>query len=394
MKSCIGAGPSLAPDIPNRMNHRQQQLDRPAAALPPRPTTPIFAPLSTPMHRRIQTLAVLSYLFSIPFFLSLLFIVVFWAVYHPIWQLAVATRTFLALYLVYYVLDFKRPFNGRSGSNKAFVRLLSPWFKRFRDYFPVRIVVSPEAEAALQALRTEPRPLMLGSHPHGIISVGIVTNLVLDPAWLHHRFPHVSLRLLTLNMNMIWPFWRDWLMALGFASVDRVSCEKILSQKGVRPGESRGLAIVVGGAKEALDASPGRMDLTLNSRNGFFRLALKHGALLFPALSFGENDMYDQLEVGLVKTLQRAWHRFFGFSTPFFFGRGVFNYRFGWLPRRVPITTVIGKPIDPGPARMNASSDDIQALRKRYIEALTELYEAHKDDYEVTPCPSGLRIVQ
>lgn len=360
----------------------------------PRPATPIFAPLNTPMHRRIQTLAVLSYLFSIPFFLSLMFITIFWAVFHPIWPFAIATRIFLAIYMVYYVWDFKRPFHGRSRANRAFVKFLSPWFKRFREYFPINIVVTKDAETAFNGLKNGPRPFMLGSHPHGIISVGIVTNLILDPEWIYKRFPHINISLLTLNMNMIWPFWRDWLIALGFASVDLVSCEKILSQKGASKDQSCGLAIVVGGAKEALDASPGRMDLTLNSRNGFFRLALKHGALLFPVISFGENDMYDQVEVGVVRSLQRAWHRFFGFSTPFFFGRGIFNYRFGWLPRRVPITTVIGKPIDPGPARAHVSAEDIQTLRQQYIDALTDLYESHKDQYEVTPCPSGLRIVQ
>lgn len=299
----------------------------------------------------------------------------------------------LLCYFIYYFIDFKRPFHGNVRPCKWFIRLLSPWFRSYREYFPVRIVLEPAAEDALDKLRGNPRPLLFGSHPHGIVSIGTVTNFVLNPEWLKTRFPHVDVRLLTLNMNMIWPFWRDWLMALGFSSVDRLSCENILSKSG-QNGESRGIAIVVGGAKEALDAAPGRMDLTLNSRNGFFRLALKHGALLFPVISFGENDIYDQIEFTPIRMIQRTWHKFFGFSTPFFFGRGVFNYKFGWLPRRIPITTVIGKPLDVGAALDgNVTDAEVKALREKYIAALTVLYETRKAEYELMPCPNGLRIL-
>lgn len=376
---------------PARMSRREASKGSKSKKGPLR--SPIFAPLNTPVHRRLQTLAVLTHLFSIPFFLSLLWVLGFVALYHPNSFLGKTIQIFMVIYFVYYVYDFKRPFRGNAKPSKWFVRFLSPWFKCYREYFPVRIVLEPAAEAALDKLKRNPRPLLFGSHPHGIVSIGTVTNFILDPEWLSERFPHVDVRLLTLNMNMIWPFWRDWLLALGFASVDRLSCENILSKSGEK-GESRGFTIVVGGAKEALDAAPGRMDLTLNSRNGFFRLALKHGALLFPVISFGENDIYDQMEFAPIRMIQRAWHKIFGFSTPFFFGRGVFNYKFGWLPRRVPITTVIGKPIDVGVSGNDSVTEtEVRELRDHYIVALTELYESNKTKYEVVSCPKGLRIL-
>lgn len=37
------------------------------------------------------------------------------------------------------------------------------------------------------------------------------------------------------------------------------------------------LILIVGGAEEALDAVPGKMELTLKNRKGFVKLALKHG---------------------------------------------------------------------------------------------------------------------
>jgi len=268
------------------------------------------------------------------------------------------------------------------------------WFKLYRAYYPVTGIVSEEAANAFSALAGSPRPFMIGSHPHGIVSVGSVTNLALDPGWLTDRFPHLNLRLLTLNMNMIWPFWREWLLGLGFASVDKVSCENILRKSG-KNGESNGLAIVLGGAREALDAAPGKMDLTLNCRNGFFKLALEHGALLFPTIVFGENDIYEQIDNVFVRALQQAWYRVFGFSTPFFFGRGIFNYRFGWLPRRIPITMVIGSPIDvQKTAPSEITGEEISKLRSLYIERLAQVYAEYREKYEVVRCAKGLRILQ
>lgn len=52
---------------------------------------------------------------------------------------------------------------------------------------------------------------------------------------------------------------------------------------------------VSGGAEEALDAHPGYHTLTLKSRRGFIREALKTGAHLVPVYSFGENEVFEQV---------------------------------------------------------------------------------------------------
>lgn len=58
----------------------------------------------------------------------------------------------------------------------------------------------------------------------------------------------------------------------------------------------KAVVLVVGGAEEALDAHPGYHILTLKSRKGFIREALKSGASLVPAYSFGENDVFEQVQ--------------------------------------------------------------------------------------------------
>ena len=54
-----------------------------------------------------------------------------------------------------------------------------------------------------------------------------------------------------------------------------------------------------GGAREALKAQPKSMNLTLNTRKGFIRLALRHGASVIPAISFGENDVFRTVSISL-----------------------------------------------------------------------------------------------
>ena len=49
----------------------------------------------------------------------------------------------------------------------------------------------------------------------------------------------------------------------------------------------RGITIVVGGARESLDAQPQSLRLVLKRRKGFVKLAIRTGADLVPVLAFG-----------------------------------------------------------------------------------------------------------
>lgn len=83
---------------------------------------------------------------------------------------------------------------------------------------------------------------------------------------------------------------------MGLASVSRESCENLLSKGGPNgEGMGRAITIVVGGARESLDAQPHSLRLVLKRRKGFVKLAIRTGADLVPVLAFGENDLYDQV---------------------------------------------------------------------------------------------------
>ena len=53
----------------------------------------------------------------------------------------------------------------------------------------------------------------------------------------------------------------------------------------------RGITIVVGGARESLDAQPHSLRLVLKRRKGFVKLAIRTGADLVPVLAFGGTSL-------------------------------------------------------------------------------------------------------
>ena len=116
---------------------------------------------------------------------------------------------------------------------------------------------------------------------------------------------------------------------MGLASVSRESCENILSHGGPNgEGMGRAITIVIGGARESLDAKPYTLRLVLKRRKGFVKLAIQNGADLVPTLAFGENDIYDQLDTNehpYVHRAQMLVKKFMGFTVPLFHARGTIS---------------------------------------------------------------------
>eukprot|EP01118_Nematostelium_gracile_P008991 TRINITY_DN3008_c0_g1_i3.p2 TRINITY_DN3008_c0_g1~~TRINITY_DN3008_c0_g1_i3.p2 ORF type:complete len:170 (-),score=55.74 TRINITY_DN3008_c0_g1_i3:7-516(-) len=138
--------------------------------------------------------------------------------------------------------------------------------------------------------------------------------------------------------------------------------------------------IILGGAQESLNARPGNTELVLDSRKGFVKIALQTGSPIVPTYSFGENELYDQLDNpkgSLVRKIQDWMKNNLGWTMPFFNGRGVWNYNFGVLPRRTPLLTVIGSPIDL-PKTENPSDDLVNEFHEKYKQELKRLFNEYK----------------
>lgn len=171
-----------------------------------------FAPLNVPLHRRLETFMVLFHtLFMaicISAFFFLLAIPLFWPILVP--------------YMV-YCMTSKASTSGTLKYRSNFLRSLPVW-SLFASYFPVRLHRTTELPPT--------RKYIFGYHPHGIISHGAWAAFVTEALGFSQLFPGITNTTLTLDSNFRIPFYRDYILAMGVASVSKESCENLLSKGG------------------------------------------------------------------------------------------------------------------------------------------------------------------
>lgn len=251
-------------------------------------------------------------------------------------------------------------------------------------YFPMSLTKTAELDPK--------KKYLFGYHPHGIIGIGAMCNFATDATSFSSLFPGIDLRLLTLEMNFKIPFFREYLLGMGVNGASRESCEGNLKR-----GPGAAVMLVVGGARESLEASPGRADLVLGNRKGFIKVAIKAGASLVPVFSFGENDVYGVYHAeGMLRRIQLTCQKRMGFALPFFFGRALtggllhrlFGLNVGIMPLRVPVNSVVGKPIDVK-QNSNPTNEEIDRVHAEYLAELSRIYE---DWVEVWKHERGLAL--
>ena len=283
-----------------------------------------------PVQRRLQMLAVFWHSISIAAGLSIFF---FLAAIPLSWPLLVP-------YLIYTLVFSNEATSGTLYRRSELLRGSKFW-SLFASYFPARLHRTVELQPT--------RKYIFGYHPHGIISHGAFAAFATEALGFKDLFPGITNSLLTLDTNFRVPFYRDYALAMGLASVSRESIENLLSTGGHNnAGMGRAVTIVVGGARESLDARPHSLRLVLNSRKGFVKLGIRMGADLVPVLGFGENELYDQVDSEAhpwVHKSQMVIKKILGFTIPLFHARGVFNYDVGLMPYRRAVNVVVGRPI-------------------------------------------------
>ncbi|KAK2750088.1 diacylglycerol O-acyltransferase 1 [Myotisia sp. PD_48] len=327
-----------------------------------------WAPLSIGLRRRLQTLVVLLHTVSIAILLAMFFfscaIPLFWP--------------FLFPYIIYISLFSKAATNGTLKRRSNFLRSLRIW-RFFGAYFPARLHRSQPLPAT--------RKYIFGYHPHGIISHGAFAAFATEGLGFSKLFPGITNTLLTLDSNFRLPFYRDYALAMGLASVSRESCENLLSKGGLNDeGMGRAITIVIGGAQESLDAQPNTLRLILRRRKGFVKMAICTGADLVPILAFGENELYEQVapdQHPLIHKFQMLMKRTMGFTIPLFHARGVFNYDVGLMPYRRPLNIVVGRPIQVVQQADRDKIDDhyVDELHAKYIQELRRLWDEYKNTF-------------
>lgn len=323
-----------------------------------------WAPWDVPLKRRVQTTVVLIHCLGIVLTVSLFF----GLCANPF------TWPLLLIYLL-HVLTSKAATDGSLRYRWEWARR-SYWWHLFAGYFPATLHKTCDLPPT--------RKYIFGYHPHGIISHGAWAAFATEALGFSEKFPGITNSLLTLDSNFRVPFYRDYILAMGVRSVSKESIINILTRGGSNgEGMGRGVTIVVGGARESLEAQPGNMRLILQERKGFIKIAIRTGADLVPVLCFGENDLYDQLpprEHPFVHQIQMFILKVWKFTLPFMHGRGIFNYDVGLMPYRRPMDIVVGAPIKVEQS-MATDQEYVDQLHDLYVEELEKLWDRYKDDF-------------
>ncbi|CAF3353243.1 unnamed protein product [Rotaria sp. Silwood1] len=351
--------PTYEPTDENSATTATENLVSHSTSITPTSINRTFAPLNTPLYRRRQTLTILVWLLMpwVCLYISLLLLRC------QNWYVVGAFIT----YLTWMVFFQKYPRQG--GLKQQWLRRLK-WWKWFADYFPIRLHKTCDLPPD--------RPYIFGCHPHGIISLGAFGNFATEATGFEEKFPGIDLRLLTLKINFRIPFYGLYLSFMGLCDASKESCNYILAK-----GNGNSILLVLGGAKESLDARPSQeYFLTLKNRKGFVKIGLAHGASLVPVFSFGENDLYDQIpnpRGSKLRQIQIKMQQRLGYATPFFKGRGIFQYAFGFLPNRRAIDTYVGEPIHlPKLEHDNITPEIVDKYHTEYMDALKRLFDTYK----------------
>ncbi|KAJ3392694.1 Diacylglycerol O-acyltransferase 2-like protein 6 [Entophlyctis sp. JEL0112] len=388
-----------------------------SARLPPDPPPPCLAPSRDFLA---DLAAVLVFMGAILFFLAVVPVLIVAAVLvlHAQWTLPVVFA-----YAVYVRLfDWCSPVRGGWRDTASLLgRTItdSPLWRFYRRYFSATLV------------RTAPLPpsrnYIFCAHPHGVYCLGHFANIITNRAHFQDLFPGIVVKSATLPVNFWIPIWREVMLAIGFVSCERAAIQAVLARPTFSPsfsldfgfrerktsndgiprrdsgvdcrdpwilketldsestsscdtgGSGKALFLAIGGAEEFMLMQPGTMDLVVKKRKGFARVAIETGPARGPGVPVGATHNGTPLGPPGARALSSTTRRLARFAVPIITGR--------WgtpFPRRgVRLVTVIGAPIHPPPLAAGESlrHEDVDLLHARYLEALKELYEQHKDTY-------------
>ncbi|CAG5107847.1 Similar to mogat2-a: 2-acylglycerol O-acyltransferase 2-A (Xenopus laevis) [Cotesia congregata] len=324
-----------------------------------------FAPLRVPLKRRLQTLAAAAWIFVLGFggvigWLSTIYFLLF-----TTWM-----RYFSIFYLMWIYYDKDTCIRGG--------RAL--WWYYYRDYFPIKLHKTVDLEPS--------KNYLFCAYPHGILASGAFAAFATNILEFEKLFPGLESKMLTLTQHFMVPFFREFAYCCGACSSSAESIENLLSYKTTSPEDfNNAVILIVGGAAEALNCKPSTYRIIYNKRKGFIRMALKTGAPLVPVFSFGETDIYDQVnakENSFLHNFQQTMKNYTGLIPVIVKGRGLFQYTFGIVPYRRPINVVVGAPLNI-PKITEPSNEEIDKYHGLFKEKLLELFETQKYNYLSNP---------
>lgn len=230
---------------------------------------------------------------------------------------------------------------------------------RARRYFPMRCVLE-----ASGAVLHEDRPLLFAGVPHGLFPIGMLclsfANCMLPFRWTRGATASIVLRL---------PIWRQVLSWNGGIEVTRQAIVRAL-----KLGDNVAVMCdgIAGMFAADLGLRSGKEVLLLKRRKGLVRISLETGCPIVPFVCIGNTRACFPAtdSFGVMETLSRL----LGVSLIWPAGR--------WglpIPRRTPVTVVIGPPLAaPSPA-MPVTDEAVDAMHEQLMLEMSAMYYRWRD---------------
>eukprot|EP00056_Hartaetosiga_gracilis_P003002 m.58795 g.58795 ORF g.58795 m.58795 type:complete len:365 (-) comp11285_c0_seq3:43-1137(-) len=270
-----------------------------------------------------------------------------------------------------YMFTYADLIEQRGGRSQLFARTWA-FFAWMRERFHLKVVKTAELDPQYSYI--------FGLHPHSVLPFASMIALgdETEKSQFKKLFPGINFRTLAATFAFYIPGYRDVLLWGGVVDAARYSAKYVLKH-------NLSLALVPGGATEALYCKPDKDIVYLKKRYGFVKLALETGCRLVPVFSFNENNTYDLLGLDnpLLDAFKTKFQRIFGISLPLI--KNIF-------PKSVHVTTVIGKPIEV-PHVENPSKEEIQKYLTIYIDSLTELYNENREKFNIPKDKPPLEVI-
>lgn len=256
--------------------------------------------------------------------------------------------------------------------------------RRAAQYFSLRVQMTASADDTFQKLAADGTPVVIGLEPHAVIPFSIF-------------FCHTALQTLPLgearglmsSILFLIPGMRQTYRSVAASAADKKTMYKLLDQ-----GISCGL--IPGGVQEVKLLNKGSdkdLYLYLSKRLGFVKVALEKGAPIVPAFCFGIMETYTWWIVP--GKIAEKIGRLIGFMPMLYFG--AMGIPLG-IPKKVPLTVVVGEPIQSPPLpKVPAGSDAgavltdeqekqlaaeindiVAATHAKYVKAMVDLFEENK----------------
>jgi hypothetical protein len=166
---------------------------------------------------------------------------------------------------------------------------------------------------------------MFGTHPHGVLSAGIITNMHLKDG------PFKNVVGLSSRVMLFVPIVGLFLRLWDVQSVDSRNMKKLMK-------EGRNISLMPGGFEEATLTTPKELRVYIKKRKGFIKYGMENNYSIYPTICMQEHQAFWTFDY--LKSF-RLWLNKFKLPAILFFNPKTLFF----LPPQVDFCAIVGKKI-------------------------------------------------